>query len=114
MFSGGTIATLPAIDLMLIVQICEENTVRVKLHYNVQQKCISMLNPWYFTLLPDISLTALTIYLVGILADITMTFAASRNTLDSLLLTKTLKRATVPLTVAADKLQRTVRCDGVC
>lgn len=28
-------------------------------HYNVQQKCISILKHWYFTLLPGISLTAL-------------------------------------------------------
>ena len=80
-------------------------------HFNVQQ---NVSKPWYFTLLPGISLTALLICLVDVLARVTMTFAASRNTLDPLLFTTAPKCATVPLAVAADKLQKIARCDGVC
>jgi hypothetical protein len=52
-------------------------------------------------------------WLVDVLAKVTMTVAARRNTLDSLFFAAAPECTTVPITVAADKLQKIVRCDGV-
>ena len=77
---------------------------------------MSQLKPQFsiLVLLPVICHTPPPIWMVDVLARVTMAVAASRNTLDSLLFAAAPECATFPLTVAADKLQKIVRCDRFC